>query len=119
MSTLLKTINLEIQMDDRGEEHRSEKGVDALFTLRNNLNTIQGMFKKAEDEFDLPTIGIQDNDLKCRDIRSVRDQAIGRGADCTFDQAEEDARCIGMRRLDNPITYVCPMSGHMLWQRYW
>ena len=48
MATVLETINLEIQMEDRSEEHRGEKGVDALFALRNNLNTIQGVFKKRK-----------------------------------------------------------------------
>jgi hypothetical protein len=36
-------------MEDRGKEHRGEKGVDALFALRNDFNTIQGVFKKAEE----------------------------------------------------------------------
>ena len=49
IASLFEAINLEIQMEQRGEEHRSEKGVDALFALRNNFNTIQGVFKKAED----------------------------------------------------------------------
>ncbi len=48
MATLFETINLEIQIEDCREEHRGEKGVYALFTLRNNFNTVQGVFKKRK-----------------------------------------------------------------------
>jgi hypothetical protein len=44
----IQAINLEIQMEDRREKHRGEKGVHTLPALRNNLNAIQRMFKSGE-----------------------------------------------------------------------
>ena len=49
IASLLEAINLEIQMEDRREKQRGEKGGHTLPALRNNLNTIQRMFKKAKD----------------------------------------------------------------------
>src|SRR5262245_6305607 len=71
MTSLFQTINLEIQMQDRREEHRSEKGIHASFALCDDLNSIQCVFKETKYQFDLPSICIQDNDLKCCYVGSI------------------------------------------------
>src|SRR3982751_871109 len=109
MATLLETMNLEIQMYDRREEHRGEIVIHTLFALCNDLNSIQCVLKETEYQLDLPAIGIQDNNLKRCYICSICDKSIGRGSNCTFDQTEEDTRCIRVSRLHNTITYLDPM----------
>src|SRR6266496_4880792 len=84
ITTLFETINLEIQMQERREEHRSEKGIHPSFTLCDDLNSIQCVLKEPKYQFDLPSIRIQDNHLKCGDVGSIGDQAIGCGSNRAF-----------------------------------
>src|SRR6266542_732206 len=83
ITTLFETIHLEIQMQERREEHRSEKDIHPSFTLCDDLNSIQCVLKEPKYQFDLPSIRIQDNHLKCGDVGSIGDQAIG----CGFNRA--------------------------------
>src|SRR6266508_3040275 len=110
MATFLETINLEVQMQNRCEEHRGEKVIHTLFALCNDLNSIQCVLKETEYQLDLPAIGIQDNDLKRGDVGSICDKSIGCSSNRTFDPTKEDARRNRVRRLNNTVTYVCPMS---------
>src|SRR3954468_22858676 len=73
MTSLFETINLEIQMQDRRAEHRGEKGIHTSFALCDDLNSIQRVLKETKYEFDLPSIRIQDNDLKCCYVGSICD----------------------------------------------
>src|SRR4029453_1943789 len=119
IATLLKAIDLEVPVSDCCAEHRGEKVIHTLFALCNDLNSIQCVLKKTEYPLDLPAIGIQDNHLKPCSIGSICDQSVGCGSNRTFDQTEEDTRCIRVRRWHNPIAYVYPMPKNAIWQGYW
>src|SRR5215207_9389077 len=72
MSLLCQTIALELDMQQCRQEKGGEKRIHPLLVFRYDIDTVHRPFQCAKYQFNLPPVGVEQNNLKCCDIGSIR-----------------------------------------------
>src|SRR5579859_2007571 len=72
----LQTCCFELNVQQGCQKHRGKILFNPTFLLCHHMNTIDSVLKVAKYELDLPPIGIEEDHLKGREIRSIRDKGV-------------------------------------------
>src|SRR6266498_5760816 len=72
MSLLCQTIALKMDMQQCCQEKCGEKRIDPFLMFGYDKDTVHRPFQGAKYQLNLPTVGVEQNNLKCRDIGSIR-----------------------------------------------
>lgn len=79
------------------------------------MYTMHRMFEVTENEFDLPTIGIQQDNLKRCKLVKVGNKSIDRRSDGTLNQAEADVGICWILWSNDAVAHMTPLAFHDIW----
>jgi len=71
------SVLLEFEFEDRCDEEKIELGGESFFGEVEQMQSSHTSFEEAEEQFDLPSVGIQEDDLEGGKVRSVGEDQEG------------------------------------------